>query len=770
MILQGALHMEKSFVGFGPASTPLPVREQDGAALARRGQIGAVLRQLYGLLAGLAGGWAMLYGQLSPFALGLVLGLGEDCFAACGAGAVLALLLRGQGVRTVCLICAVGGAVVARWLWPRRYLPAATAGCVLLLGSAFCFRMYIGGDGLLFSGAEAVLAAGIGFILRRWPAEKPGAGRLMLVLCGAAALGPLSLGTVNLGLAAAMFYTLVLACRGKIQPALSSAAVAAAGLVCADSALACSAVGLCCGTALGLLAQGDKLVCMAFYGGGALLGILAVQPPGMAFGYLAALGAGAGACLVLPRRLLMRDPSLAHDPAERAEGPQLSAAATRLNAAAESLSSLADTVNRVYEGLPRRQEGWRWVVDNTHDALCANCGRKEACWKEEYTVTMEGFEALRPILEEKQQVEAQDLPGQLARCVHPAALSGTVTRSFALYKSRQEARVHAEAMRTALTEQYSAVAQALSALGDQIGSPGSPEPYKSGRVAAFFSSLGMPPLECAVTLDDLGRTRAAVTLPRARFSQGELSALAGEVGKLCRRSFETPQKLSCKGVTTLLFTEKPLLRAVFGWAGAAAQGDVSGDAVQQFCSPTAAQMILCDGMGTGRPAAVDGNLAADLTGRLLRAGFTAELAARLVNVALALKSEEESGATLDLLSVDLYTGTARIFKAGAAPGFIVHEGQARTVGEAGLPVGVLGGVNGQSRMVRLAAGDVAVLVSDGLLVDGPGWVLKQLELSAAAGDSPEQIAQTLVETARTRASQDSRTDDITAAVLRLERY
>ena len=66
---------------------------------------------------------------------------------------------------------------------------------------------------------------------------------------------------------------------------------------------------------------------------------------------------------------------------------------------------------------------------------------------------------------------------------------------------------------------------------------------------------------------------------------------------------------------------------------------------------------------------VDGNLAAELTARLLKAGFTAELAARLVNVALALKSEDESGATLDLISVDLYTGTARLFKAGAAPGF-----------------------------------------------------------------------------------------------------
>ena len=549
--------MDKGFVGFGPFTSPLPVRNKDQEALVRRGQVSGVMRQLFGLTAGLAGGWALLYGQLCPFALGLVLGLGEDCFAACGAGAVLALLLRGQGVRTVCLICAVGGAVVARWLWPRRYLPAMVSGCVLLMGSAFCFRMYIGGDGLLFSGADAVLAAGTGWILRHFPAEKPGAGRLVLVLCGAAALGGIPWSPVNPGLAAAVLYTLVLACRGKIQPALSSAGVAAAGLCCADPSLALGGVGLCCGAALGLLAQGDKWVCTAFYSGGALLGILAVQPPGMAFDSLAALGIGAGACLVIPRRYLLRDASLARDPAETADKPQLSAAATRLNAAAESLSSLADTVNKVYEGLPHRQEGWRWVVDNTHDTLCANCGRKEACWKEEYAVTMEGFNALRPVLEEKQQLEAQDLPGQLSRCIHPAALSGTVTRSFALYKSRQEARVHAEAMRTALTEQYSAVAQALSALGDQLGSPGSPEPYKSGRVAAFFSSLGMPPLECSVTLDDLGRTRAAVTLPRARFSQGELSALAGEVGKLCRRSFETPQKLSCRGSPPCCSTKNP---------------------------------------------------------------------------------------------------------------------------------------------------------------------------------------------------------------------
>ena len=63
-----------------------------------------------------------------------------------------------------------------------------------------------------------------------------------------------------------------------------------------------------------------------------------------------------------------------------------------------------------------------------------------------------------------------------------------------------------------------------------------------------------------------------------------------------------------------------------------------------------------------------------------------------------------------------------------------------------------------------------MLVSDGLLVDGTGWVTKQLELSAAAGDAPEKLAQTLVETARVRAGPTGHPDDITAAVLRLEKW
>ena len=131
-------------------------------------------------------------------------------------------------------------------------------------------------------------------------------------------------------------------------------------------------------------------------------------------------------------------------------------------------------MNAVYEGLPRRREGFRWVIDNVHDTLCFNCGRRETCWKQEYTATMAGMEALRPLLEQNGSVEAAQLPGELSRCIHPAALCAAAGRSFALYRSRKEARIHSEAMRTALTEQYSAVAEALGVLSEQLGTPRRP--------------------------------------------------------------------------------------------------------------------------------------------------------------------------------------------------------------------------------------------------------------------------------------------------------
>lgn len=733
----------------------------------------AVLWQLAACSTGLLLSAGQVYGGAAPFGLGLLLGCGNTYAPAAALGCLAGLLLF-QPLDTAlklagACIGALTARIVGRQLGQTGFLPGAACGVGVLLLEQGLVTL-VGGASPADTASllcSAVLAVLVGLGIHKLHIGTP-RGACLWAAMAAACLQRAALPGFAPGLAGAAFCILCCACAGSLEHTAVLALVLAMALTAAAPALCFAALAVAAGgLGTAVFCPGERRSGAAVFAAGCALGALAA--PNLTGVLTLGLAAGAGLLgfLLCPEQALR---AVFPPPAPPVGTQSLTSAARKLSGVADTLSDIAETVNAVCScQMPPRGESYDYVVEFCAQHLCQNCARRNTCWVQGYSTAMDGLYALRSALEHNGRVELEDLPGQLSTCVHPADLCATVSHGYRLWCSRRQTRARAELLRTALTEQYSAVAEALGVLSEQLGRPGDPEPYKSSRVAEFFTGLGAPPQECAVTLDDLGRTHAAVTLPRTRFTPQELAALAGEVGHICRRTLEVPQVLSCKGMTTLLFSERPALRAVFGAASAAARGEVSGDAVQQFCSPTAAQMILCDGMGTGRPAAVDGNLAAELTARLLKAGFTAELAARLVNVALALKSEDESGATLDLISVDLYTGTARLFKAGAAPGFLVHGGRVRAVGEATLPMGVLGGVNGQSRVVHLTAGDYAVLVSDGLLVDGAGWVAKQVELSAAAGDAPEKLAETLVETARIRAQKTGRPDDITAAVLRLEK-
>ena len=744
------------------------------AALARRAELRPAARRLAAVAVGFAGGWAVVYGALMPFGLGFVLGFAEDCFAPCAAGAALGVLLHGFGalsLRSVCMLCALGAAVAARWMGARTLTPAALAGCGTLVGVALCFAFGGGGAELvLYSAADALLAAAMGFCLRQFAPEKPGAGMLLVGAATAAALGSVQLWQLLPGVIVCAALELYLCSKGQAKAALAACAVLGAALCAADPALSFAASGLACATvAAAVLAPGRRMETVAAYAGGCVTGALCVQPPGSAFQYLLNVCIGITAVAAMPAAWLVPEPE-EKPQAGQAQPQQYSAAATRLEQVSQSLASLAETVNDVYETLPHRCEDFHWVIDNTHDTLCFNCGRRDTCWKQEYAATLEGMEALRPLLESSGGLETAQLPGQLSRCIHPAALCAAANRSFALYRSRKEARLHAEAMRTALTEQYSALAGALAQLAGKLGQAGLPDPRREARVAQLFAELGLDALECSVTADLAGRLTANVTICRTRFTPDEVAGLTDEMTRICRRDMDTPEITHCRTVTMLCFGEKPLFTVEFGAAAHAAGGQsVSGDALDQFCDTSGrAQMLLCDGMGTGRAAAVDGQMAAKLTAQLLRAGFAAESAARLVNVALGLKgAEQEAGATLDLLTVDLYTGRAGLFKAGAAPSFLVRGGVPRMLDGASLPMGVLDSLVGRSTTFALDAGDWVVLVSDGALTDGSDWLMQQLQLCAKLGHTPKQAAETVADAAARRAG--AKQDDITVAVLAMGR-
>lgn len=733
---------------------------------------------LWQALAALSGGLlaaGQVYGGAAPFGLALVMGCAPGYLLPAAVGAALGSLLFLPTDLALKLMGAILAAAMAR-LAARQIRRSETrlavgAGCGALLLEQGIVGL---GSGLAVSPGSnaavlgtAVLAGGLGLAVQAFPAEKPRGACLWLAMLTACAQR-LAVGGFAPGLTLAAAGGLCAAYAGSLEQSAVLSVALAAALTAATPDLAYGALAAALGTlGASTLCAGRRWSCAGVFALGCGLGALAAPGWMQAVGILAGASSGILLYILTPPALLR---AFFPPPAPPAASQSLSGAARRLSTVADTLSDIADTVNAVCaRQLPPRGETYDFVVDYAAQHVCQQCSRREQCWIQGFSTAMDGLYQLRGVLEANGRVEVENLPAQLTVCTHPSDLCAAVTHGYRLWCSRRQTRARANMLRTALTEQYSAMATALAQLSNRLGQAGLPDPRAQAKVSQLFAAIGLEALECSVTTDVAGRTTANITVPRTNLTQEECRALSSEMSRICRRDFDLPDVASCRTVTMLSFGERPLYRVQFGAASRPAPGEtVCGDAHEEFCDHAGrAQMLLCDGMGTGRAAAVDGRLAAKLTGQLLRAGFAAESAARLVNVAMGLKNgDQESGATLDLLTVDLFTGRAGLFKAGAAPSFLVRDGVPRMLEGASLPMGILGSVVGRSNALNLCAGDMVVLVSDGALCDGSEWLMQQLQLCARLGHTPQQAADAVADSAVRRAT--GHRDDITVTVLTLE--
>ena len=207
---------------------------------------------------------------------------------------------------------------------------------------------------------------------------------------------------------------------------------------------------------------------------------------------------------------------------------------------------------------------------------------------------------------------------------------------------------------------------------------------------------------------------------------------------------------------------EPRVDVICGFANSAAE-EVCADATRTFYDKKGrVHLLLCDGAGVGKAAAVDGAMAASLLRRLVASGFTATSAAKLVNIALGVTGLGGS-TTIDVASLDLADKSCTLYKAGGAPTYYIRSGKAGCYVHESLPVGLLKQVNGGQTSFNIAIGDVIVLVSDGILSSGGSWI-KQ-ELIACRTLPAQAIAERVLATAKEK--HNGRLDDMSVAVAKI---
>ena len=125
--------------------------------------------------------------------------------------------------------------------------------------------------------------------------------------------------------------------------------------------------------------------------------------------------------------------------------------------------------------------------------------------------------------------------------------------------------------------------------------------------------------------------------------------------------------------------------------------------------------VLSDGMGSGEKARNDSEAVVEMAERFLEGGFSSTLTAKMINDALLAANEGKNMSTLDMCSIDLYTGETEFLKVGAAYGLLKRDGYVEKISSVSLPLGVFYDLEMNQYKKQLLDGDYIFLFSDGIL-------------------------------------------------------
>ncbi len=159
-------------------------------------------------------------------------------------------------------------------------------------------------------------------------------------------------------------------------------------------------------------------------------------------------------------------------------------------------------------------------------------------------------------------------------------------------------------------------------------------------------------------------------------------------------------------------------------------------------------MALSDGMGSGINACKESEMVIELIEKFLESGFQKETAIRMMNSAMVIQGEDGIFSTVDMASIDLYSGMCDFYKIGAAATFIKHADEVECISSASLPAGIFQQIEIEKTSRQLKDGEFVVLLTDGVLdylrVPMPEDTMQEI-LDTIETTNPGQMAKQILE-------------------------
>lgn len=351
------------------------------------------------------------------------------------------------------------------------------------------------------------------------------------------------------------------------------------------------------------------------------------------------------------------------------------------------------------------------AVNKAYNKVCATCSMSGMCWSKHYTDSNEAKNSIAQKIIGSGRATRNDFPQLFAeRCIKLDSILDCINKRYANLCYTAGDVTHANL----IAGEYHTVSKLFQSTAQGFRDSEAENMELAGKAFRAMRELATP----FGRIEAWGRRKSVIDVfgiqpERLERSTAEiLAAFETECGML----FEEPEFIKLETTTALRMKRRAPITLECAKKSMSKKGErVNGDSISFFEKDDGHfYALICDGMGSGRSAALTSRLASVFLEKLLTCTDDKRVTLEMLNSMLMAK-KDECFTTLDLIEIDLFEMKASFMKAGASPSFVIRDDKVYKVNSTTMPAGIISKLSAEETKISVKKGDLIVMLSDGII-------------------------------------------------------
>lgn len=388
---------------------------------------------------------------------------------------------------------------------------------------------------------------------------------------------------------------------------------------------------------------------------------------------------------------------------------------SRLRTASLSYAKLSSGYSKCLEAFPSGNYVIH-MLDTASSRICPDCGLKYNCWERNCKESYKSMIYMLETAEKKGMLCKDDVPEHFSgKCIKLKEFIDEFNRMYQVYKVEKIWRQKYDDSRNLVSSLLKGVSLSIGSIERELSMCPDISAEKELRARLDKEAPGVKEVTFLKGEDDFS---VEIIVERNNMGNKEYTVFSKIIEELTNHPVALIKRTFLERGVALFYKRAGNYSISTGNASVCKHGeDVSGDSFTICEGPDGTLVAgLSDGMGTGKKAAEESITAIKLLENFVMAGMDVETSLKLVNSSLILRSSGDNFATMDICSINSKNGHVRLYKCGAASGYIKNDGDVRELHSDSLPFGVALD-SGEVTEYAFESGDNAlvVLMSDGVV-------------------------------------------------------